>query len=239
MQNYTNLLTVSIMSNYVLAGKKQLPQAKKSIFKKILLIVCIVAVLSVCATLYFYWQSMMPVVIDIASAKVNAEATRLLNQAICAAISDAEYADFMNVERNSQGEVTMISANSVYVNTLARISAITAQNKMDTLENYRVDIPIGTLSGIVLLTNKGPSVSIEVSPIGGVSCEFVSKFESAGVNQTLHRIYANVNADVALILPAYTKTTKTHAPILISETLIIGNIPQTYLNGFTMGSYKT
>ena len=165
------------MSNYIIAGSQKMPKARKSIIKKSLSVVCIVAILSICAALYFYWQSMMPVVIDIASAKVNAEATRLLNQAICAAISDADYTDFVNIERNSRGEITMISANSVYVNTLARISAITAQSKIDTLENYRVDIPIGTLSGIVLLTNKGPSVSIEVSPIGGVSCEFVSKFE--------------------------------------------------------------
>lgn len=227
------------MSNYIRANKSNSKAKRKKAFKSFCVVLCVILILVIVASLYFYWRSMMPVVVDIASAKIQAEATRLINQAVCQAVADADFADFTQVERNENGDITVISANSAYVNTLARITAITAQNKIDNLQNYQVDIPVGTLSGVVLLTGKGPNVSVYVTPVGAVDCQFVSVFEQAGVNQTLHRIYAKVNATVSLILPSCSKTTETSTPVLISESLIVGKVPDTYLSGLRLGGYET
>ena len=126
---------------------------------------------------------------------------------------------------------TPISANSAVVNTLAHTTAILSQKKINEIQSFDVNIPLGTLSGIPLLSEKGPTVNVVVSPIGNVSCNFTSMFESAGINQTLHRIYINVQSKVDLIMPTSHVEVETTTPILVCESLIIGKVPDTFLQG--------
>ena len=62
------------------------------------------------------------------------------------------------------------------------------------------------------------------------NCDFVSFFQSAGINQTLHKIYIDVYADVSIVTPIDQPTIQVKAEVLVCENLIVGKIPQTYLN---------
>ncbi|MBR2333972.1 MAG: sporulation protein YunB [Clostridia bacterium] len=70
-------------------------------------------------------------------------------------------------------------------------------------------------------------------PIGTANCDFVSSFVSAGINQTVHRIYIDVYADINVITPIADPTISVKAEVLVCENLIVGKIPDTYL---TMGN---
>ena len=130
----------------------------------------------------------------------------------------------------------MIYADSAKVNALARQMAIVSQSKINALTSFDVDIPLGTLSGLPLLSEKGPKVNIVVSPMGTVNCTFTSTFQAAGINQTLHRIYLNVESVVDLIIPGSHTQVSTSTPILLCESVIIGKVPQTFLQGgLTLG----
>jgi len=75
----------------------------------------------------------------------------------------------------------------------------------------------------------GPEIKLRVSPIGSVSSSFSSEFETAGINQTIHRIYLNINANVGVVLPLYTKKFNTTQHVLIAESIIVGSVPEVYL----------
>ena len=68
------------------------------------------------------------------------------------------------------------------------------------------------------------------------NCDFVSFFQSAGINQTLHKIYIDVYADVSIVTPIDQPTIQVKAEILVCENLIVGKIPQTYLNLYDSSS---
>lgn len=93
-----------------------------------------------------------------------------------------------------------------------------------------VKIPIGTLSGSPLLAGKGFKVTIRVLPLGSVKCQFVSEFETAGINQTRHKIYLDVVATISIVLPTSQSIVKTNTPVLVSESIIVGKVPDTYLS---------
>jgi len=51
-----------------------------------------------------------------------------------------------------------------------------------------------------------------------------------GLNQSHHRIYITMTASVSILLPIETHTITTMEHILICESIIIGEVPETYLN---------
>ena len=57
-----------------------------------------------------------------------------------------------------------------------------------------------------------------------------SGFEEAGINQTNHKLYLTVCSNVSVILPLENKVVDTQTQILIAESIIVGKIPDTYLN---------
>jgi hypothetical protein len=69
---------------------------------------------------------------------------------------------------------------------------------------------------------------MKFTPAGAVQSTFSSKFTSAGINQTLHRITLTLKATVRIILPgdAYIVSIETQAPI--SESILVGSVPSTY-----------
>ena len=157
---------------------------------------------------------------------VNLAATTVLQENIT-------YEDLFTVIKNENGDVEMIQANSPRINAIARQIANLAQANLDDLGVQNLDIAFGTFTGLALLIGFGPDVSIKIVPIGTANCDFVSSFVSAGINQTVHRIYIDVYADINVITPIADPTISVKAEVLVCENLIVGKIPDTYL---TMGN---
>ena len=194
--------------------------------------VVLIVVLAVGLALWVYWRSMTPTILDIAQTRLISETTMAVNDAVCVALADCDnFKDFVTITRNDNNDITMISSNSALVNLLARNTAIMSQSKINAIKAFAVNIPLGTLSGIPLLSERGPTVNVTVSPIGTVNCTFTSTFETAGINQTLHRIYIHVESKVDLIMPTSHLEVQTSTPVLISESVIIGTVPDTFLQG--------
>ena len=224
------------MSHYVVVNR----ELKRKKYKKRLHIVglCLflLIVASIAVAICVYRKSMTPTILNIAEAQVQSQATFAINEAISSALEGVFYDNLIDIEKNAQNEVTLLTANSAKVNTLARSAAMLTQTKINALFQEDIEIPLGTLSGIPLLSERGPNVYIQVSPIGTTNCVFLSKFETAGINQTLHRIYVNVTSRVDLIVPTMHKTVEINVPVLICETVIVGKVPETFLQGTLFGS---
>ena len=67
-------------------------------------------------------------------------------------------------------------------------------------------------------------------PVEAVNCTFVSEFEEAGINQTRHKIFLNVAASVELIMPTSASVVQTEAEVLVCESLLVGKVPEIYLD---------
>lgn len=177
------------------------------------------------------------VIVSICSAQVQSYTMTAVNSAVIETMSDSlEYSDLINVEKDGNGNISLIETNSVLVNRLARETARQTENKLEKYRTYTIDIPLGQLSGTPLLSNIGPEIKIRLEPLNSVNCNFISEFESAGINQTRHKIYLNVIANVQLILPTFNSTIKTLAEVLVCESLLVGKVPEIYLNMGSIGS---
>jgi len=97
-------------------------------------------------------------------------------------------------------------------------------------EKLTVGIPLGNLMGSTLLSGKGPSIPVQLVMLSSSVAGFRSELTSAGINQTRHQILLDLNVAVSLLMPWRTVGTEVNTEILVSETVIVGKVPENYLN---------
>lgn len=163
--------------------------------------------------------------------KVKSLTQRAVNQAVYEVVNSGPvYDDMIKISRNESGMVTLISADATEINRLARDLVKLSEVKLGEISERGISIPIGTFSGMPIFVGRGPEVSIRLIPIGVISCSFRSEFRQAGINQTTHRIYVNINSNVSVVMPTQNQNIATTTELLLAESIIIGSIPSTYLN---------
>ncbi len=215
--------------NGAMSGKKRANTRPKLLRIAVALVIFIS--LFVFCTVYFR-NNIVPTVMGSAVAQVRAICTNCVNLAVTSVIGDGiDYDDLFSLERDNEGNITMVKANSPRINMISREIANLAQANLDAIGVQEVSIAVGTFTGLTLLMGLGPEVVINVAPIGSALCDFVSYFASAGINQTLHKLYINVVAVVSIVTPIDEPTITVNAEVLVCENLIVGEVPEFYLQG--------
>ena len=98
------------------------------------------------------------------------------------------------------------------------------------LSKKPIKIPLGSFSGVSIFAGLGPKITYEINPYGEVFCYFTSNFETAGINQTYHKLYLIIKIKVNVVLPLKNVLVNSESEVLLCETLIVGKIPEVYLN---------
>ncbi len=210
-----------------MAISKTLKFAKRH---KRMLVFFIVLSIIIYIILNFLNNVVNPIIIESSRSKVKALSQDAVNRAVFEVINDATvYDSLVNIMRNEEGDIVLITSNAIQINAMSREIVENAQKKLEGMGQKGVDIPIGTFTGLPIFVGHGPAVTIKLIPIGSINCTFTSTFVSAGINQTNHRIYLEVISNVNVILPTATKNLTTATQMLISENIIIGKVPDTYL----------
>ena len=213
-----------------MSGLSRISKDMRPKFLRVIIAILIFIAIFIFCTVYFR-KNIVPTVMDSSIAQVRAITTNAINLAATTVINGGlTYDELFEVKKDNNGKITMIQANSPRINTIAREIANLAQANLDALGTQEISISVGTFTGLALLTGFGPDVTIKIVPIGTANCDFVSYFQSAGINHTLHKIYIDVYADVNIITPIDEPTVQVKAEILVCENVIVGEVPEFYLN---------
>ncbi len=209
---------------------------RKRIRKKLLLFVCSVLVFSVLLFIYFQ-RNVTRVLISISEATMRASTTVAVNDAVFYTLSDEmRYEDLVRIDRDADGNIVAVSANPLKINKIARDTASISQSNLKNLSLNGIPVPLGALTGIEAFAGLGPSIQFRIIPVSSVSCDFSSTFESVGINQTKHSIYLNIIADISIVMPSRTENFAVLTEILVGESVIVGAIPDAYLQSDIFGN---
>lgn len=207
---------------------------KKRLAFKVKAAICFGVVFSLilAAFLYFYFI-VGPKVVEVSRAQVDSVATTVVSDAIYNVMLDKNYSydDFVDIKCSSNNEISSILANSINLNKFARELSTEAQILLDGLVDSSIKVPLGSFTGINALSALGPKISVHIMPIGSVITSFSSQFESVGINQVRHSIFIDVNIAISVILPFGSKNVDFVTQVLICENIIVGKVPDVYLNG--------
>ena len=142
----------------------------------------------------------------------------------------------VTIQKNDSGDITLISCNSSNVNKLSNTITSHCQTDLKSLENTGINIALLTFTGIPFLNGIGPKINIKTTPVGYCDSKYISKFTSCGINQTLHQLSIIVSTKVDVLLPIKTFEIEVNTEVLVCESIIVGKIPQVYLNTGIIGN---
>lgn len=205
---------------------------KSNNFKKNLIIVSAMFLLSVLIGSFIYVDtSLRPTIKVLAETKALELANRSINKAVGEIVKDKiDYSDLMHTKLDSDGKLTMIQANTIMMNKIASDVALKIQEELKQVKTTTSYIPIGTALGSPILAKYGPQLKVSIEPIGTVSVDFKTNFESSGINQSRHSIYLEAKTQVKVVIPLTTSTKEVKSKIPICETIIVGDVPGSYVN---------
>lgn len=140
-------------------------------------------------------------------------------------LQNTNYEDFVIVRYDNEGKMTFFQVNSINVDLFARKVTALIREEMSKFENDGINIPIGTVSGVPFLSDLGPEITLNILNLGVVDADFTSEFISAGVNQTIHRLYMKIIVNMKIILPGYSLSFDNSSTVIICESVIVGDVP--------------
>ena len=176
-----------------------------------------------------------PVVKTVAEEKVRALTVSTVNAAVTSVLeAEPSFIDMVEYGHDANGDLNSIKINATRVNAVMQRSVQKTQNGLSDMISSGVNIPVGSVSGITFLSGKGPNLNVAVIPVGSVDARLRSEFSEIGINQTIHKIYLSLDSTIKIIIPGAGNTIKSSSEVLLVESVIIGKVPDTYLNATTM-----
>ncbi len=198
-----------------------------------------VCLLALSIILFFLFRSRYrDVVRELAETQVKNTTSDLTNDAIAKQIADGiiQYDRIVFFEKDLDGRITALKTNMSEVNRLKTDILNIINDEILALDTSDIGIPLGSLFLPELLSGKGPVIPVHILSIRNSDATFSSNFVQAGINQTLHQLIMLVSVDVAILVLGQTSSFTVTSEVVIAETVIVGSVPNTFLQ--TGGNYE-
>ena len=169
-------------------------------------------------------RNVTDVVLTLSQATARSLAIQALNEAASEMLGlGVHYADLMTVEKDEQGQVRLIQANTPEMNRLAAQASLLAQERLTAMGQKTVVV--------TLLAGAGPGIAVQILPVGSVQAAFSTDFTTAGINQTRHRISLVLTANVQIVIPTGAKNVQASTQMAMAESIIVGQVPDSFAEG--------
>ena len=180
-----------------------------------------------------------PVVLNLARTQVINTASDLINDAILQQIMEGQiqYDRIVYFEKDLNGRITALKTNMAEVNRLKTETVNIINDEILAQDTEHLGVPMGSLILPEFLSGKGPQLPVRILAIRNSDAAFRSDFTEAGINQTLQQLSMDVILDVTILVLGQTETFTVSSQMVVAETIIVGDVPATYLQ--TGGAYGT
>ena len=198
--------------------------------KKKRMVKTIVVLIIAFSTAKLVLDAVLPIFDNICENKAKSIATMISNEQATIVMKEHTYDEIFKIERDKEGNITLINANIIAINEIISDVAKNIQTEINNKGREEIKIPMGSFVGLKLLAGRGPSVKIAISTVGNVETDLKSEFLEQGINQTLHRVYLEVRCKMSILTPFDNISKEIINQVLLAENVIIGHIPDNYYN---------
>lgn len=210
--------------------RKCMRYGKRSKMRRFVLIpVMTAAVLFLAA--FIYLQAVIdPNLEDLSRMRAEVLVTRTINRALSELFQEQTVEeDLFLLKKDENGKTELVQANSIAINILLTQLALNLQDAFRTMDEEPLQVPLGALMGSKMLSQTGPCADVVIKPVSVISTDFRTEFDSKAINQTKYKIYIVLKCRVKVMAPFSSRTFDTSSKILLAETVILGDVPDSFV----------
>ncbi|MDD3852188.1 MAG: sporulation protein YunB [Syntrophomonadaceae bacterium] len=195
--------------------------------RRLTIIMLILIIITVIYTDFKIKMSLM----EIAESKAQIEETEVINKIINEqVVNHIEYTDIVTIHKDDKGKIVLIQPDTIMMNKIMSTTVMEIAHALKTMGERQIKIPMGALTGSRILSGYGPHMKVRIIPTGQVYVQFMNKFDQAGINQTRHLVYFKIDSKIKIAVPFINEEVKVSTTVPIAETIIVGEVPDTYVN---------
>lgn len=190
--------------------------------------IAIVGGLTAAFAIVFFIRMVSPVICEKAVSKLQSRFTVICNEAVMEYIktNDIKYDDLVDIQRGDDGRVQAMNTNMRAVNDMKSSLSLAVQKELDKMDSVTVKFPSNGFFGL----DGGIDIPVQVIYVSALETKLNSTFEAVGINQTRLYITVTLKIDGKLLLCGDGETVSIKTAVPISQTVIVGDVPGTYLN---------
>ena len=172
-----------------------------------------------------------PVVEELARTQTTNTTSDLINDAISEQITQGniQYDRIVYFEKDLNGRITALKTNMSEVNRLKTDILNLINDEILAQDTEHLGVAVGSLILPEFLSGKGPQIPVRIISIRNSDAQFQSYFTEAGINQTLQQLTMDVKVDVTILVLGSTQTFTVSSQVVVAETIIVGDVPDTFL----------
>ena len=191
-----------------------------------LIVILMIAII----TTYFIAGAIDPIFEALCGQKAISVAIDTMDKETTNILSKYDYSKLISVEKSETDNTNIVSTDVETLNKIVLDLSVNLNEKFKNLEREQIGIPIGAFTGSKYVSGIGPKLKIKIVPSGNVVTEVKTEFESKGINQTIYRIYLETKSRINVLTPYKKISREVESKVLLVETLVVGDVPNTYLN---------
>ena len=135
------------------------------------------------------------------------------------------YSDIVKIDRDGEGNVKSLITDTAKLNSVSNSANRNVDRRINSIESFPVSFPVSALFGDELFSGLGPCLTFYVTLTGTSSTHFENQFESAGVNQTWHRIVLIIEVNTYVIFGGKVDNYSVRNEFCVAENIIVGMTP--------------
>lgn len=181
-------------------------------------------------SIFYMAQVVRPSIASVGEMKARAMLSQTVNEVIKEKFAEEiKSTELLEIQTDNEGRVTLVQADSVAMTQLSYALAETVQERIKSIKEEEVLVPIGTILGSPILSQTGPKIRVKVLPLGTTKIGFKTELEEAGINQTKYKVYLEIVNQAKVLVPFSANDIKVETVLLVAEAVILGEMPQSYI----------
>lgn len=180
-------------------------------------------------TVYNVLKSVDPIFENLCIAKAKGIATDITNRESSEVLARYDYQDTVEITKDIDGKNSILKTDIVTLNEIISDIALEIQKELNQISEQEIEIPLGAFIGNKYLTGIGPNIKIQIISTGDIITDIKTEFKSAGINQTVYRIFLDIECNISILTNYKTINRTINNQVLLVETVIMGGVPETYL----------
>lgn len=167
-----------------------------------------------------------------AVSKLNGTITKEVNRVVTEVFAEeaVNAQNLVSKQKDEDGKVLSMSTDYHTLNRMKSAMAIKVQEVLDHMDVVDTTVPVGMLFSDTFLTGFGFRVPVKVFVTNAIRVEYKDSMTAVGINQSCHRLLVEITVPARVAGLFSYEDTEVITQVPISETVIVGEVPQTYLH---------
>ncbi len=190
-----------------------------------------------------------------AENEITNVSTYVINESIANSFDNVNVDSLVKTITNKNDEIISIDFNALEVNkalnnvnsTIIKSLKEIGNNNYSNLSSsvYELEkrdngfiyyVPLGVVSGNPVVADLGPKIPIKATLNGSVFSNVKTELTEYGINNSLLKIYVEVDTSISFIMPFVSDTIKLKSEVPIITKIINGKVPEVYGSGYAISS---